>query len=281
MPHIVADHPGAEGGIAKVDGEILGVVVGQGHAHRTAVQRTVAVDGVVATHIGRGGGVDIGRQGRLIHIHRVGVGAQPRELVEAIGAGNGGGHHVTAAVAQGHRHPLQPWFPSVLDAVTILVVPHIVADHSGAGGGIAKVDGRIVGIVVRQADGYEAAIDRAIAILSVVSYIWSGWGLQAGRKGSFQHVHSVVPGTQASELIKTVGTSGGGLDQISGAVAQFNGGPIDAWLAWVLNAVTIEIVPNEVSNTAGAIRLHHSDLTLGPTLKAVGEAAGKRGILAR
>nr|GEU28183.1 hypothetical protein [Tanacetum cinerariifolium] len=209
----------------------------------------IAVDGVVAAHVLRGGHV----AARQFHGHAVSAGLH-RKLVVAVAVGGGGLDHLAGAVDQLHGHAGLAGFAAVLDAVAVLVEPHAVAD--GGGGQQAGVH-RLVhfagghGKAVRQAGGAGVGVDGVVAR---VASMGRGEG-HAFRQRRLVELDAVGARFQVGKLVVAAGI---GIDRrahgLAVGVQQRDLDVAHARFAAVLQAVAVLVQPYAVAHGGGLVQ---------------------------
>ncbi len=182
------------------------------------------------------------RQGSLVHVDAVRPGRETREVVAAgpsgrhrredrAGAGAGAG-------MQSNRDAIEPELGAVLDAVTVRVVPHQIADRSESL--VAEVGG---GVVLGGSEDHGQGFV-------------GGGQAGAGGEGRLVHVDAVGSRREGGERVDAAGVGGLGLHDgtengNTGSRSQAHVDARQAGLAGVLRAVTVLVVPDEVADRAG------------------------------
>jgi hypothetical protein len=253
VPDEIADLPRAGRDVAEVDGLIRARLRGQGDGGgvHVAVERRITGTGRRRCQPGEG-------RRALVDDDRVALGAEPGELIRAVDAvgADGGGRlreDRLRVVGEVDADPVEAGLPGVLEPVPVQIVPDEVTDDPDARRIVAEVDRLLGGARRRQRHARRAAVavDRPIIP-----------GQARGRReaqGKCARVdlHGVGAVAQSAELVEAVLTGrphagGGRRDDGPARVLHIHADAVEPGLPRVLNAVTIQVVPDEITEGGGA-----------------------------
>ena len=222
------------------------VVVASGKRDGDGLARANVGIAILVVGSSIGGGQQLGAHVER-EAHGVVAGLQISEQVVTGSIGGGGAKRSASAVVKGDGHALDAGFAGILHAIAIGIEPDEIA-QSGQRRVVTCVHGVVV-FALRQGDVDRlAGAERSIAIRCIRADLihWAEHEsivVQAQRE-----LHGIGAGLQASEVIVTGGVGDRGAHSVATAIKQGNSDALDAGFAWVLDAVAVEVLPNEVAD---------------------------------
>jgi hypothetical protein len=175
----------------------------------------------------------------------VGAGIKTGELIPARAIGRGGADGCAAAVVKGDDHTFDAGFIQILLAIAVEVEPDEVAD-AGFVADEAKVDGGVV-FTRHECDQRTApGADVAIAVGCIRADLIGGTEDETIGQGCWD-AHKIGAWVEVPEVVEADGVGGRGADRGATAVVESDDDVLDAGFADLLDAITIQILPDEVA----------------------------------
>ena len=188
----------------------------------------------------------IGQRG--FKAHAVGACVQSGELIVAGAISRSRAHGDATAVVERDGHAFDAGLTDILLEVAVQIEPHEVAD-AGLRIEVSKVD---VGLVLADAECDRcglAGASKAVAVQIVITALV--------RRGDGQavdeldgHTHAVGAGIKVAEVVVADGIRDGRANSDAAAVIQGDRHVLDTGFAWVLDAIAVEVLPDEAADAA-------------------------------